>query len=237
MDDRGRGRGAVVVAGAALVLAVAALGASSGWGHVFTELPHDPAPIPTPPPPSPSESVTPPPNPFDDLPAMEPARIPSWIFDLITVLAVAAVAALIAWLAVVFFRALRKPGLDRAAAAAGTAVEIPEIDEEEVALSLQETLARLRSGMPVDDAVVECWRRLEAIAADSGIVRAPTQTSEEFTVAILAHAVVDDASLSQLAALYRRAMFSAQVLTDADRDVAIGCVERLAAQLGASDVG
>lgn len=223
-----------MVLGTLGVLVLAALGASSRWGPMVTVIPGDPEPVATPPPP-PSASPTPSPDVWQERPETEPLEIPTWLIELVIVLAVAAVAVLVVWLVVASYRALRAPGLPRAVEATGTAVEVPEIDQEEVSLSLEQTLARLRSGLAVDDAIVECWRRLETIAADSGIGRATTQTSEEFTVAILAHAVVDDAALTELAALYRRAVFSAHVLTEADRERAIRCVERLAAQMGARD--
>ena len=166
------------------------------------------------------------------LPEVEPIHIPDWVGQLVAVLAAVGVAALIIWFAVLLTRSLQSPERRRAAAAAGTAVEIPDIDEEAVGLSFAETLTRLRSGVAVDDAVVACWRRLEQIAADSGLIRGTSQTTSEFTVDILAGAVVDEQALAELAGLYRQAVFSTHVLTDTDRDRAIACIERLSAQLG-----
>ncbi|MBK7820087.1 MAG: DUF4129 domain-containing protein [Tessaracoccus sp.] len=233
MDDRRRG--ATLVVGALGVLVLAALGAGSQWGRIVTIRPETPQPPPVEPLASPTWSPSFPPHPLGDLPEVEPARLPDWVAELAGALVVAAGLALAAWLVVVLVKAFRAPGLRLAGAGTGSAVEIPEIDEEEVALSLAQTLARLRSGVAVGDAVVECWRRLEAIAAETGVAREPTQTSEEFTVAILAHTVVDDDALGDLARLYRRAMFSTHVLNDDDREHAVGCIERLADQMGARD--
>lgn len=234
MGDRGRRAAVAVVLGALAVLVVAAMGASSSWGQVFSVLPFDPLPSPSAQM-SPSASPGPSPDILEKLPDVEPIRIPGWVVGLVIVLVALAAVVLVAWIAMLVAKATREPGLRRAVEATGTAVEVPEIDQEEVSLSLEETLARLRSGMAVDHAIVQCWRRLETIAADSGIPRAATQTSEEFTVEILAHAVVDDAALDGLAELYRQAMFSTHILTDAHRERAIGCVERLAAQMGTHD--
>lgn len=237
MGDRGRRAAVAVVLGALAVLVVAALGASSSWGQVFRELPSKPQRVSvTPQPEAPSASPLPSPGPLDELPDVEPFQIPGWLIDLVVALAVVAAIALLAWFVVVVYRAFREPGLRQAAAGAGTGVEVSVI-EEQVSQSLEETLARLRSGVAVDDAVVACWRRLESIAADSGIVREATHTSEEFTLEILDRAAVDGADLADLAALYRQAMFSVHVLTDADRERAIRCLENLTAQLERRHVG
>lgn len=175
-----------------------------------------------------------PPGIEEQLPEPPPVpEIPEWLAQLAIAVGAAALAGLVIWFVVRVVRGARGPGLRRATAASGTAVEAPVVDEEQVAESLEQTIVSLRSGMAVDDAVVQCWQRLEAIAADSGTTREPAQTSHEFTVAILGHGVVDDSALAELAALYRRAMFSTHVLTDTDRERAIDCLERIAAQLGA----
>lgn len=212
------------------VLVLASLGAGSSWGRLVTIIPAPPRTFEPPPPPTPSGTAPSGEPPM--LPEVEPIHIPDWVGQLVAVLAAVGVAVLVVWFAVLLRRALQSPERRRAAAAAGTAVEIPDIDEEAVGQSLAETLARLRSGVAVDDAVVACWRRLEQIAADSGMARGVSQTTSEFTVAILAGAVVDEQALAELGRLYRQAVYSTHVLTDADRDRAIACVERLAAQLG-----
>lgn len=213
-----------------VVLVLASMGATSVWGPVVSILPFDPVPVETGPLPTmPVQTELPIDLDGEGMP--EPIQIPDWVGELVRAIAIAVVVALLAWLVAKVVRALRAPDMDKAAAAAGTAVEIPDIDEEEVTLSFEEALARLRSGVAVDDAVVECWRRLEQIASDSGVSRGPSETSEEFTTRILAHTSVDSAALERLASLYRQALFSTHVLTDADRDRAIDCIGQLAAQL------
>ncbi|MCC2594454.1 DUF4129 domain-containing protein [Tessaracoccus sp. OS52] len=219
----------------AAVLVLAALGATSSWGPVVEVLPPPPTPVETGPLPTLEPEPTPSEPPGDGLPDILPMfQIPEWVGDLLRTLAVLAVAALVGWFVYRVVRALQSSELDRAGEASGSAVEIPDIDEDEVVQSLSDTIASLRSGMAVDDAVVECWHRLEGIAAETGIRRGPSQTSLEFTVEILGHAVVDGNALAELAALYRRALFSGHVLGDAERERAISCLERLAGDLDTS---
>lgn len=229
MRGPARAVGAGVAIAAALVLA--ALGATSPWGPFITLLPREPVAVEPLPLPTQTSEPLPSFNP-EDMPMGEPFVFPGWLAELLQALAVAAVVGVVAWIVVAVLRALRSPNLAKAAAAAGSAVEIPEIDEEEVQLSFADALAGLRSGIAVDDAVVECWRRLERVAADSGLARHHSQTSQEFTVEILAHTAVDQAALAELASLYRQALFSTHVLTDQDRERAIDCIGRLAEQLG-----
>lgn len=224
-------RAVAVGSAVAATLVLAALAATSRWGPLMTVLPREPVVVE----PLPLPTVTSEPMPSfnpEDIPTGEPIVFPGWLAELLQAVAIAAVVGVVAWIIVSVLRSLRSPNLDKAAAAAGNAVEIPDIDEEEVQLSFADALSRLRSGIAVDDAVVECWRRLERIAADSGLVRHPSQTSEEYTVEILAHTAVDQGSLGELASLYRQALFSTHVLTDSDRERAIACIGRLAEQLG-----
>lgn len=217
---------------AALVLVLAALGATSSWGPLVEVQPA--ATTMPPPPPLPPESPLPvgPPPSEEKLQERPPVpEIPAWVYQLAIAVGIAVLAGLVVWFVVRVVRAVQEPDLRKARKPVGAAVEVPEIDEDEVVESLARTIASLRSGMAVEDAVVECWHRLEAIAAESGIERGPAQTSQEFTVAILGHSIVDDSALTDLASLYRRAMFSTHVLSDADRDHAIDCLERLAVGL------
>lgn len=217
---------------AALVLILGSLGATSSWGPLVEVQRPTTTPPPPPPPPEPSPSFTAPGN-VEHLPEPPPVpEIPEWLGQLVIAVGVAALAGLVIWFLSRVARAVRSPDLRRARAPMGAAEEAPEVDEEQVAESLSRTIASLRSGMAVDDAVVECWHRLEAIAADSGVERGPAQTSQEFTASILGHSVVDQTALADLAALYRRAMFSTHVLSDKDRHHAIDCLERLSAQFG-----
>lgn len=142
---------------------------------------------------------------------------------------------LLGWFILRVKRALERPEFKPAKEASGRTADLPEGVEEEVAESLEGAIAALRSGVAVDDAVVACWHRLETIAADSGMPRLPTQTSQEFTLAILGSAVVDEAALLDLASLYRRALFSTHVMGETDRERAVECLESLAGSLSVGD--
>lgn len=186
-------------------------------------------------PPMPEQETLAPPqeNPFEDF---EPSWVmPAWVGELLQALAVAAAVVLVAWFVLRVRRAMEKPELKRAKEATGDGVVLPDGVEEEVATSLGQAIAALRSGVAVDEAVVACWRRLETIAADSGIQRLPTQTAQEFTVAILGHAMVEESALTDLASLYRRAMFSTHQMGEPDRERAVEALESVAASLGVGD--
>ncbi len=219
----------VVVAALGLLLLVA-LGASSPRPVPVEVLPRptisaDAGPLPVPEPAvSASESALP-------LPEQEPLDFPDWIGDVFRALVVASLVGVVGWFVYRLFGAVIRPERGVAAEPTGNAVDIPEIDDEELVDVVADAVASLRRGIAVEGAVVECWRRLEQVAADSGIVRRPTQTSQEFTVEVLGHAIVDSAALTDLAELYRQAMFSTHQLTDADRERAIDCLEALSSQL------
>ena len=181
-----------------------------------------------------TSSVAPPSDPpqsEEPLPEIEPFNLPDWLPDLIRLAIVILIVAAIAW----FVRRLWETRISterhRAVAPSGDAVEIVDLDEDEVAETVEEAIASLRRGIAVDEAVVECWRRLESLAADTGIRRRRSQTSEEFTVDVLARGGVDERSIRGLGDLYRQAMFSTHELTDDDRERAIAALEALSAQL------
>lgn len=162
-------------------------------------------------------------------------QMPAWVGELLQALAIAAGLVLLGWFILRVKRALERPEFKPAKEASGRTADLPEGVEEEVAESLEGAIAALRSGVAVDDAVVACWHRLETIAADSGMPRLPTQTSQEFTLAILGSAVVDEAALLDLASLYRRALFSTHVMGETDRERAVECLESLAGSLSVGD--
>mgnify|MGYP000994656652 CR=1 FL=1 len=107
------------------------------------------------------------------------------------------------------------------------------VDAEQLAESFADALTSLRQGVDVDEAILGCWRRMESLVAQTGVVRAPTQTSTEFTVDVLAHTSADQDALERLADLYRRAAFSDHELGDAHRDDAVASLETLHASLTA----
>ncbi len=224
---------AVIAAAVAVVLVLAALGATSSWGPVVEVIPQPPPPpVTAPPPPMVEVETLPPGNPFEDF---EPSWVmPSWVGELLQALAIAAAVVVAGWFLLRVFRSLEKPEFKKAGEA-GQGVVLPDGVEEEVATSLEDAISALRSGMAVDDAVVACWRRLEDIAADSGVERRPTQTAQEFTVAILGRAVVDEVALAELASLYRRALFSTHQMGEADRERAVAALESVAASLTVGD--
>lgn len=215
-----------------LVLALVTLGAMSPWGEVIST---DPRPMPTVETETEliTQSAAPPPSifPEDMLPPPTEREVPQWLRELLGALGVVLAGVLLAWLGSRVAKEVRGRRLRKAKASAGTADEVPEVAQEEVAESFGVTLERLRAGMDMDDAIIQCWRRLEQVAEVSGVARKPHQTSEEFTIAIVSHAVVDSDALGELASLYRQAMFSTHVLDDDDRARAVECLERLVSQL------
>ncbi|WP_158600605.1 DUF4129 domain-containing protein [Tessaracoccus antarcticus] len=179
----------------------------------------------------PTVSAAPSPSPMFPVPEQKPFIVPGWVGDVIRTVAVVVVLALIALLILRLAGVMVRTDRRQAADPSGNQSDIPEIDDEALAATVADTVASLRQGIPVDGAVIECWRRLERVASDSGIVRRPAQTSQEFTVEVLGHAVVDAAALQDLAELYRQALFSTHQLTDVHRDRAIAALEALSDQL------
>lgn len=212
--------------GVVMLLALVAMGSSAEPGTLYTAVPQTPPPV----------NVT-----FDasqaqrsgpsGMPTFAPRDpgkpLPAWVFDLLKLVAIA----LLLWVVLSFVRMvagnLKGKGVRKATAASSHAIELPEITEDEVVESFAETLQRLRSGGAVDDAILDCWRRLSEIAERSGVPRRASQTSEEFTVAILAHTSANPTDLRTLAGLYRQAMFSTHLPGDLERQRAVECLERL----------
>lgn len=165
------------------------------------------------------------------LPEGDPFTLPSWIPALLRVLAGGAVLLGIAWFIRRLLQLRIRAHRETAAAPSGEAVEIIDLDEEQFAETVTQTVAQLRHGIPVQGAVVECWRRLEGLAAETGIRRGLSQTSHEFTVEVLRRARVDASAITELGELYRQAMFSTHALSEADRERAISSLEALSGQL------
>lgn len=104
--------------------------------------------------------------------------------------------------------------------------EFPEFVDA-VTESLAASLQRLRLGDNLDEVILECWRRLEDAAADTGVPRAPSQTAAEFTVQMIASTRAAPADLAALADVYRQAMFSRIPTSASDRDRAVDALEHL----------
>ncbi|MDO5735788.1 MAG: DUF4129 domain-containing protein [Propionibacteriaceae bacterium] len=235
VQSRRRGSLLLVPILASVVLILVVLGATSPRPALVEMIPV-PAPALTAEPESQSSlTAAPSQSPMLPVPEQEPLTIPDWVDDVVRILVAVAVFALVAVFLLRLSRALDRTNRRRAAGPSGNQVDIPAIDDEELEATVAATVASLRQGIPVDGAVIECWRRLERLAAASGIVRRPTQTSQEFTVGVLGHAVVDPAALEDLAELYRQALFSTHQLTDVHRGRAIDALEALSAQLTRQD--
>lgn len=172
-------------------------------------------------------------QPFE-LPDGEPLDLPDWLPDLLRLLATGAVLLLIALFLHRLWQARVRAQRATAVKPSGEWVEIIDLDEEELVETITEAVQHLRRGIPVEGAVIECWRRLEGLAADTGIRRLAAQTSHEFTAQVLGRAAVDPDAINELADLYRQAMFSTHSLTDDDRERAIRCLESLSGQLKGS---
>ena len=224
-----RFRGAAVGALAAAVLIVLALAASSPLGPLMRMAPRTAAPPP------PLDVLTATPEPEPEQPPLPPVEANQTAADALgwgllavgALIALAVLALIVRWLA---RRRWSAPGVGR-----GAADDRPEggvqVDGDEIAadvhVTLADSLARLRSGIAVGDAIVACWRRLEEVAATSGAERQPTDTAEEFTVTVLRHTAADPADLRELADIYRAALFGARPPDEADRERAIACLTRI----------
>lgn len=141
----------------------------------------------------------------------------------------AAVAAGLAWW---LWRRLSR-GLQPALAPESVAepVEPMELDTEQVARELRRSLDELAASSDLHGTVVDCWRRLEELAAGSGAVREDWQTTSEYVVEVMGATPADPHDVQELAAIYRRACYSSHPPTAAEQAAAVGCLTRLAETL------
>ncbi|CAI9405025.1 DUF4129 domain-containing protein [Aestuariimicrobium sp. T2.26MG-19.2B] len=156
-----------------------------------------------------------------------PVQLPEWARNAIPFLIAAAALVAIAILVRLVAGNLRGKALHKAGGVHTSGVAIPELDADQVASEFDEALDQLRSGVGVDDAILECWRRLERVAARQGVERRPEQTAGEFVTDLLAGTTAPADALDELARLYRLAMFSTHPRTEHDRARAIACLDRL----------
>ncbi len=220
----------------ALALALLALGATSRIGRLATPLPRRSVDVGTAP-----QQVVPTHSQTPVVPILPRSQThhaaPPWVLQLVLVLAAVAVLVVI-WLIVrrVFGRLAERRALTRAHGGAAPAQEAEPLPEfvAEVVESFHQTLARLMAGDSTDEAILECWRRLEDAAAATGVPREPTRTATEFTVDLLRATPARPDDLRTLADLYRQAMFSTIPVSDADRRRAVAALGRLAADLGST---
>lgn len=134
-------------------------------------------------------------------------------------------ALLLAWLV----RRMRALARDRPE----EAEEVPfeELTEEQARSALAEARTRLSLDVDAQHAVITAWLALEDSLREAGVRRAPSQTTLEFVVAVLAALRLDRTALERFAALYRRAQFDPEPLTEIDREDALAQLDLLGEQL------
>ncbi len=137
-------------------------------------------------------------------------------------------AVLAVWLAV------RMRALARPAPATATAASEDELTAAQARTALAEARDPLARLVDAQDAVIAAWTALERSLAAAGVTRHPSRTTFEFVVEVLAALDLDRAALDDLAALYRRALFDPEPLTEEDRVVAMTSLDRLTAGLEAT---
>ncbi|MGP5055740.1 DUF4129 domain-containing protein [Brachybacterium paraconglomeratum] len=137
-------------------------------------------------------------------------------------------AVLAVWLAV------RMRALARPAPATATAASEDELTAAQARTALAEARDPLARLVDAQDAVIAAWTALERSLAAAGVTRHPSRTTFEFVVEVLAALDLDRAALDDLAALYRRALFDPEPLTEEDRAVAMTSLDRLTAGLEAT---
>lgn len=76
-------------------------------------------------------------------------------------------------------------------------------------------------------AILACWQRFEAQAAEVGITRQPWQTSSEFTLRILDEVEADSRAVTRLAGLYREARHSRHELGEEARTAALVALDEV----------
>jgi hypothetical protein len=161
--------------------------------------------------------------------------IPEWVGNAILVLVLGIAALLIGWFAWRVIGSLQR-GRHLAAATANTAgTEIEEIPMGSLVESVDESLEDLRGGINTDDAILECWRRLERLGESAGAPRRESDTSTEYVERLLQPVPEAASDLAILARLYRSAMFSGLASDPAARQTAVECLQRLSTTLSAHE--
>lgn len=113
------------------------------------------------------------------------------------------------------------------------AEEVPfdEFTEEQARTALADARTRLSLYVDAQHAVITAWLALEDSLREAGVRRDPAQTTLEFVVAVLAALRLDRTALERFAALYRRAQFDPEPLTESDREDALAQLDLLGQQL------
>lgn len=134
-------------------------------------------------------------------------------------------------LAVAIWVLYRMRKLARPAPELAEATADEELTPAQARAALDDARASLSTVVDAHDAVIAAWLALEHAIAEAGIRRLPSRTTLEFVVEVLGTLELDRPSLDRLAHLYRRALFDPEPLCEADRDEAIGLLDRLTADV------
>lgn len=228
-------RGYGVVGGTAVVVLMLGLGSTTGIGNLGTIDPNGPRFA------APSRNASLPPianvtaTPAPETTTLPQLVIPDWVANAILVLVLGVAALVVGWFAWRVIGSLQR-GRHVAAATASTAgTEIEEIPMGSLADSVEESLEDLRGGINTDDAILECWRRLERLGENAGAPRRESDTSTEYVERLLQPVPAAASDLAILAHLYRSAMFSGLASDPASRQTAVECLERLSTTLSAHE--
>jgi preprotein translocase subunit SecG len=145
------------------------------------------------------------------VPEAAPAAPPGWLenYSILVTLAIVGVAALAAWLV---WRRLRRQPRDSLAILASEA---------------ESTLAEIRSGANLRDAVLRCYFDMhQALRQRYGYVRADGMTPREFE-GLLRKSGLPLASVQRLTRLFERVRYGGQAASSDDQAEAIACLEEI----------
>lgn len=218
-----------VVIGAAVVVLTLGLGTSTGIGSLGSIDPHGPLlQLPSS---NPTQLQVPSANPTPSVQPTNGLVVPAWVYSAATVLAAGVLLVLLGWFIWRVAQQVQRGRRIAAAAASTEGTEIEEIPMSSFAETVDESLEDLRGGLDTDDAILECWRRLEALGEHAGAPRRDSDTSTEYVERLLEGVPQAATDLAVLARLYRSAMFSGLSSDPASRATAIDCLEHLSAVL------
>lgn len=163
----------------------------------------------------------------------EPSRAFAIIGDVISVLALGALAVVTVLLVRRAVRAmsrlvaaLRRP--DPEQVPFGAPVDPLDVTPVRLRPMLEHAL---RAEVPPRNAIVACWLQLEEDVAASGLARETWETSVEYSTRVVAAGSVDRGPIEALAALYREARFSEHLMGEEHRRAAADALGRVRASL------
>jgi hypothetical protein len=169
---------------------------------------------------TPTAEVTLEPTPSPQQDDEDDQRIVEWSFNLALVLWLMALATTVL-IVVRWLSRQRLEGLERREVA----------EEEELVALLEATSDEVRyqalsEGDP-RNAVVACWVALEDAVHRSGLTPDRAETAAELTQRVLGRWEVDSAAITALSDAYREARFSRHPVSEEQRTVAVGALERI----------